>query len=82
MSWIETISPDDADGPLRELYNAGIDPHTGRVDNILRIHSLAPAGLAAHLALYEHVMRPTASLRKAQREMVAVVVSVANGCEY
>ena len=82
MSWIETIAPEDATEPLRELYEAGRDPHTGSVDHILQIHSLAPAGLAAHLSLYEHVMRPTATLRKAEREMIAVVVSVANGCHY
>ncbi len=82
MSWIRTISEDDATGRLAELYAAHTDAASGAVDNILKIHSLAPGGLEAHLALYLHVMRGTKTLRKADREMIAVVVSQLNGCHY
>ncbi len=49
---------------------------------LLRAHSLHPAGLAAHWALYRAVMRGTKSLPKADREMIALVVSARNGCHY
>lgn len=48
----------------------------------MRIHSLHPAGLEAHFALYRAVMLGTPSLRKVDREMIALVVSATNGCHY
>ncbi len=59
-----------------------VDPDTGELDNMLRVHSLHPAGLAAHWQLYRAVMRPTSTLRKAEREMIALVVSKINECHY
>lgn len=82
MSWIDTIAPGDAEGPLAELYARCVDPASGEVDHILRIHSLHPAGLEAHLALYTAVMRGTASLPKRDRELVALRVSQLNACHY
>ena len=56
-------------GPdLRDLYEPIVDAKTGRVDEILRIHYLHPAGLAAHTALYKSA---TPTLRKVEREMIA-----------
>lgn len=82
MAWIPTIDPEDADEALRRLYDAARDPASGELDNILRVHSLHPRGLEAHLGLYRAVMAPTRSLRKAEREMIALVVSVVNQCHY
>jgi len=82
LSWIKTISPDEAADRLAQLYARMVDPHTGRVGNILSIQSLDPASLEAHHALYRAVMRPTRSLRGAEREMIAVVVSRTNQCHY
>lgn len=82
MAWIRTIPEDEADGELRRLYEACVDPESGAVDNILKIHSLDPEGLAAHLALYRSAMRGTKTLRKVERELIAFVVSKLNGCHY
>ncbi len=84
MSWIETIGEDEAehDGRLAALYAEMLDPVSGRVDNVLKVHSLHPDGLAAHWAVYRAAMRGTKGLRKVEREMIAVVVSVRNGCHY
>ena len=65
-----------------ELYQAMLDPESARVDNILKIHSLNPRALAAHDALYQSAMAGTAGLRKVEREMIALVVSSLNECEY
>ena len=82
MAWIDTIDEQDAGEELASLYNRMRDPKSGRVDNILKIHSLHPKGLEAHFALYRTVMAGTESLLKLDREMIALVVSDANGCHY
>jgi len=82
MAWIERVDEDAADDELRRLLDESRDPASGRVDHILAVHSLNPAGLAAHLALYRAAMRSTPGLHKREREMIAVVVSGLNGCHY
>jgi len=82
MAWINMISEDDADRELRALYERMIDPVSGRVDHILTIHSLHPRGLEGHHSVYSAVMRSTRALRKAEREMIALVVSTINRCHY
>ncbi len=81
-AWIKTIPPDQADGVLAELYQQGRDPHHGGVDNILKVHSLNPQSLADHLQMYVNVMHRRCGLSRAEREMIAVVVSDINGCHY
>ncbi|MFT4649297.1 MAG: alkylhydroperoxidase family enzyme [Glaciecola sp.] len=82
MAWIKTTPLDAAQGQLLELYQSALDPSTGELDNIMSIHSAHPPGLAAHLALYNAVMRGTSSLRKVDRELIALVVSQKNDCHY
>ncbi len=67
---------------LDEQYEAVLDSTYGRVDNIMAIHSLNPAGLAAHNALYLSAMTGTKTLRKVERELIAYVVSLENRCHY
>ncbi len=82
MSFIHKIPPDEADDRLRALYARVVDPETGRLDSILWVHGLHPAGLEAHFSLYTAVMRGTPTFRKVDREMVALVVSAVNECRY
>lgn len=81
MAWIRTIDEDDAEGRLAELYRR-LARADGAVDHILKIHALNPPSLAGHYDYYRTVMRGRSPLSRAQREMIAVVVSVANGCHY
>ncbi len=81
-AWIETVDEAEAVGELEQLYGQVLDPETGKVDHVLKVHSLHPAGLSAHVAIYRAAMAGTRGLRKVDREMVAVVVSKANGCHY
>ena len=55
-AWIEIISDEAAAGLLKELYDQERDRRTGKVDNIMAIHSLNPATLRAHADLYHTVM--------------------------
>lgn len=81
-AWIETVSEAAASGRLAELYERFAEPATGRVDHVLRVHSLDVEGLEAHVAVYLSAMRGSGSFPALEREMVAVVVSAANGCHY
>lgn len=84
MSWISKIPDDEwpATPGLAEQYDSVLDPGYGRIDEIMAIHSLNPAGLAAHNALYTSAMTGTKTLRKAERELIALVVSLENLCHY
>ena len=52
------------------------------VDNIERIHAVSPGIQQRHVDLYVDLMRRPGPLSRTQREMIAVVVSAANGCHY
>jgi len=82
MAWIKTEREDQWQNELASLLPLVVDPQHNRVDNILQIHSLNPGGLTAHNTLYRSAMSGTASLRKVDREMVALVVSLLNKCHY
>ncbi len=80
MPWIQTISEAAATGELAEMY-AQEKPDWG-VDDILKIHSLNPPSLRAHILLYRTLMYGKSGLTRVQREMIGVVVSALNRCEY
>ena len=82
MAWIDTVKRDAAGDELRELFELVADPETGDLDNIMAIHGLHPAGLRAHIELYRAVMAGTVGLRRVDREMIALLVSKANACDY
>lgn len=82
MAWIETEREDQWTGDLADLYGDVVDPTHARVDNIMQIHALDAAGLKSHVALYATTMASTKTLRKVEREIIAVVVSGINACDY
>lgn len=51
-------------------------------DNIVRIHGVHSRTMRQHYDLYLELMRRPGPLTRVQREMIAVVVSSANGCRY
>jgi len=55
MAWIDTINERDANGSLKDQYAKLKDSRSG-VDNILKIHSLNPESLDAHVRLYKTIM--------------------------
>lgn len=82
MSWIKTIAVDQATGPLADLYRQTADA-SGRVDNVLLVHSLRPHSMRGHLALYTSVLHHTGNkLPRWLLELVGAWVSQLNGCEY
>lgn len=83
MAWIKTIAPEQATGELVERY-AEATRRAGRVWNIVRLMSLRPGHIKASIeGLYVTLMhQATPGLPRAHREMIAVVVSQVNNCEY
>lgn len=81
MSWIDMVDESVADGELKEAYGR-IRKSRGKLSNIMRIQSLAPAAMEAHLELYMELMFSKGGLSRAERELLAVIVSVENRCRY
>jgi len=82
VPWIEAPHEDDWDEDLAALRDEVIDHTHRRVDWIMRIHALDAGSLNAHNVLYRQAMRGTRSLRRVEREMIALIVSDANECHY
>lgn len=81
MAYIRQVEPAAADGLLKRIYDAAVK-RAGRVFNILRVMSPNPEALRDSMALYQTVMMGRSPLSRAQREMLAVVVSRENACLY
>ena len=82
MTWISTISYDDAHGALKDLYDRIKGPDDN-VDNIMLAHSLRPHSMQGHMTLYKYVLHhPRNTLPKSYLETIGVWVSLLNDCGY
>jgi uncharacterized peroxidase-related enzyme len=81
MANIKVIGYGEATGKLKEIYENLIEKR-GRLAEVHTIQSLNPDSIVAHMDLYMTIMFSQSPLSRAQREMMAVVVSAANGCDY
>ncbi|MBI3124052.1 MAG: peroxidase-related enzyme [Ignavibacteriales bacterium] len=81
MPFIKVIEEIEATGKLKEVYT-DISKSRGKLSNIMKIHSLIPDAMVKHMELYKTIMFGKSNLSRELKEMIAVVVSVANKCEY
>ena len=82
MTWISTISYEDAEGALKKLYDRIKGPNNN-VDNIMMAHSLRPHSMEGHMSLYKYVLHhPRNTLPKSYLETIGVWVSFLNDCNY
>jgi uncharacterized peroxidase-related enzyme len=81
MAWIRVIDEPEAQGGLKECYDE-IKKARGKVANIMKVHSLQPEAMLAHLNFYKTIMFGLSGLSRRQRELLATVVSALNGCAY
>ena len=94
MTWIETIGPESADGPLKSAYMAQralypkeyagppAQPASAGANSIIASHSLIPAALEHAFSAFGALMSPDLPLERRHHEMIATVVSVTNRCRY
>ena len=80
-SWFPV--PDEADLPdgLRGLFGKAREK-LGFVPNVFRVWAFRPERLSAWFTHFRSLHEPSENLTAADRELIAVVVSQANGCLY
>jgi len=81
MARIKIIQEDEATGQLKEIYDQLIESR-GKLAEVHKIQSLNPKTIMSHMELYMDIMYSKSPLSRAQREMMAVVVSRENKCPY
>jgi len=81
MAFIETIEYEQATGDLRKIYDELIG-NRGKLADVHKIQSLHPETIVSHINLYKDIMFGHSPLKRYQREMIGVVVSSVNQCEY
>ena len=82
MTWIATISYENAKGGLKQLYDRIKGPGNN-IDNIMLAQSLRPHTMEGHMALYKYVLHhPRNTLPKSYLEIIGVYVSLLNECRY
>lgn len=81
MAYIRLIDEGEADGLLKEEYDAAVE-RAGKVFNILKAMSLRPGVLRASMELYKEIMFGESGLSRRERELLATVSSAAQNCHY
>ena len=81
ICWLDVPGADDVPEEVKELWAKPLEK-LGFVPNVLRVYAIRPLHLQLWNEFYDELMRGESGLTKAQREMVAVVVSTANRCHY
>lgn len=81
MPYIRQITLDRATGLVKRELEKAVK-RAGSVWNIVAIMSLNGRVMKASMEMYGATMFAESPLSRQQREMLAVVVSVANRCEY
>ena len=81
MPWIRIVPLEQASGMLKRQYEAAL-ARAGRIWNIVSIMSLNPRASRSSMDLYATLMQGPSALTRAQREMLAVIVSARNDCVY
>ncbi len=81
MARIKVVQPEDADKELKDVYDELVQKR-GQLSEVLKIQSLHPASIKSHVHFYMDIMFSKTALTRAEKELIAVVVSVANGFVY
>ncbi|HET7651952.1 MAG TPA: peroxidase-related enzyme [Acidimicrobiales bacterium] len=81
ISWFPVPDDDELPDDIRKLF-AKAEANIGFVPNVFRAYAWRPERFRAWFAHYRQLHEPTEHLSEAEREMIAVAVSMANGCLY
>ena len=81
MAHLRLTDVEEATGPLKREYDSAL-ARAGKVFNIVKAMSLRPGVLRRSMALYRAIMFGSSRLTRAERELLATVVSRANYCHY
>ncbi len=81
LTWLRVPDDEELPSEVIALQEPSLEK-LGFVPNVLRLYALRPSHLLAWNAHYDELMKGDSGLSKAEREMIAVVVSVTNECRY
>jgi uncharacterized peroxidase-related enzyme len=81
VSWFPVPEETDLPEGLQGLFRKARES-VGFVPNVFRAYSFRPERLSAWFGHYRQLHEPTENLDAAEREMIAVAVSMENGCLY
>ncbi len=81
MPFIKVIEHDESSGDLKGIYDYLVGTR-GKLAEVHKIQSLNPPTVLSHMNLYKDIMFGQSPLKRYQREMIGVIVSSANQCEY
>ena len=81
MAFIKLIKIEKSKGLLKKEYEKGMR-RAGRIWNVLTIQSQTPEILRDSMRLYNSTMFSNSNVPRFDRELLAVVTSISNECEY
>ena len=81
MAFIKLFKFQESTGLLKKEYEKGLR-RAGRIWNILTIQSQTPEILKNSLNLYGSTMFGNSNISRFDSELLAVVTSISNECEY
>ena len=81
MAFIKLFDFKNSNGLLKKEYEKGLR-RAGRIWNILTIQSQTPEILRDSMRLYNSTMFGNSNVPRFDRELLAVVTSISNECEY
>lgn len=81
VSWFPIAGDDNLPSGVRALFDKAKE-RLGFVPNVFRAYAWRPDRLVKWRAHYDDLMHGTDTLSATEREMIAVAVSMANGCLY
>jgi len=81
MAYIKLINIAKSKGLLKKEYEKGMR-RAGRIWNVLTIQSQTPEILRDSMRLYNSTMFSNSNVPRFDRELLAVVTSISNECEY
>ena len=81
MAFIKLFDFKNSNGLLIKEYEKGLR-RAGRIWNVLTIQSQTPEILRDSMRLYNSTMFGNSNVPRFDRELLAVVTSISNECEY
>ena len=81
MAFIKLFKFEESSGLLKKEYEKGMR-RAGRIWNVLTIQSQTPEILKNSMNLYGSTMFGNSNISRFDSELLAVVTSVSNECEY
>ena len=81
MAFIKLFKFEESSGLLKKEYEKGLR-RAGRIWNVLTIQSQTPEILKNSMNLYGSTMFGNSNISRFDSELLAVVTSISNECEY